>query len=230
MNAGRGQSSDGPSAPRLLMSVPWIVVLLGVGLLTTLLVIALLAARGPERRVVPTAAAPPIYLPTHGVESPSAAPDDPAAPLVTAEPTAGPTASPSPSRPAGPTRPVSPSRAAPELAAPAPLVADGGVTARYEATGSDRRGFSARLIVANGSGVGQDWTVKLSFAGNVKSVQASSASGVSASSRGGGVFVLAGTGALEPGQSVTVRLEFNRTGTGDRPERCTVNGADCTIG
>ncbi|MCW3820716.1 cellulose binding domain-containing protein [Micromonospora sp. DR5-3] len=229
MSAGRVQPAEEPSAPRLLMSVPWMVVLLGVGLLASLLVIALLAVRDEERRVMPTAGAPPIYLPTGAAESGSATPTE-AAPLVAATPTATPTGSPSPSRSVGPSRSVSPTSGAPALAAPAPLVAPGAVTARYEAIDSDRRSFAARLTVTNGSGSSQDWTVELAFAGNVKSVEVSSGSGVSASSRGGGMFVLSGTGALTSGQSVSVQLQFGRTGTGDRPDRCTVNGADCAIG
>lgn len=207
------------------MSAPWIVVMLGVGLLVALLVIPLVALRGEERPVVPAAVDPPIYLPTSGVGSPYAAPTGTATPSATVGVTVTPTRSPSPSPRAGSAPPAS---RAPS--APAPLLAGGTVTARYEATGSDRNSFEARLTVVNGSDRPQNWTVRLAFAGNVKSVEASADSGVSASAEGGGVFVLGSTGALEPGRTATVRLVFTRTGTGDTPGQCTVNGTACAIG
>ncbi|MEU4483008.1 cellulose binding domain-containing protein [Micromonospora sp. NPDC023966] len=223
MRAGPAQPPDAPAAPRALTSVPWIVVLLGVGLAVSLLVVALLALRGEERQPVP-APAPPMYLPTLGVETPTAAPTAEAATVAATGPaTPSPSASPSPT--AGASRSATPRpRASTREAAP------GALTARYEATASDRSGFEARLTVVNGSGGGQRWEVELLFAGNVKTIEASSTSGVSVSTEGGGVFVLRGTGALPAGQSATVRLRFGRTGTGDRPGQCTVNGADCVIG
>ncbi|MEU2615616.1 cellulose binding domain-containing protein [Micromonospora sp. NPDC007271] len=94
---------------------------------------------------------------------------------------------------------------------------------------SDRNSFEARLTVANGSGRNQDWEVRLQFAGNVKSVHASSASGVSVSTSGNGAFELLGTGPVGPGQSITVQLRFDRMGSGDRPGGCTINGMACVL-
>ncbi|NES31913.1 hypothetical protein GCE86_15655 [Micromonospora terminaliae] len=223
MSGGPVRPSGAPAAPRVLTSVPWIVLVLGVGLIVGLLVVVLLSLRGEEQAPVP-APAPPMYLPTLGVE-----------PTATASPTGGATAAPtvpetrSPSPTASPTAGVS-RPATPRPSASVRAAAAGAVTARYEATASDRDGFEARLTVVNGSGGGQGWEVELFFTGNVKSIQASSSSGLSVSTQGSGVFVLRGTGPLPAGQSATVRLQFGRTGTGDRPGRCTVNGADCVIG
>lgn len=226
MSARRGRPAGETSAPRVLMSAPWIVVFLGVGLLAGLLVIALVSLRGEETPVVPAAVDPPIYLPTLGAGGPSATPSrTPARPAAdpTESPTASPTASASPED--GATRSATPGPAA--SAAPRDV---GTVTARYEPTASGRNWFEARLTVTNGSGRSQGWTVELYFTGNVKSIQATSASGVSASTQGSGVFVLRSAGPLAAGRSDTVQLRFSRSGTGDRPGQCTVNGTDCVIG
>ncbi|MGW5668801.1 cellulose binding domain-containing protein [Micromonospora sp. NPDC003776] len=210
----------------MLTSVPWIVVLLGVGLLAGLLVFALFSARQKESASVPTALDPPIYLPTLGVEtSPPASPSD--APLVPVDDAASPSAgSPSPTRSP---KATSAAPAGSTLVVPA-SPRSGTVTARYQTTASERDSFQARLTVTNGSDRAQSWEVQLYFTGNVKGVQASSATGVSVSTQGGGVFVLRGTGPLSSGDSAVVSMRFTRTGTGDRPGQCTVNGANCVIG
>lgn len=60
-------SSDGDSgarvATRVLASVPWVVVLLGVLTLVVIMVVALSSFRGPERAPV-SSAPPPLVLPT----------------------------------------------------------------------------------------------------------------------------------------------------------------------
>ncbi|MBM0226718.1 hypothetical protein [Micromonospora sp. ATA51] len=72
--------------------------------------------------------------------------------------------------------------------------------------------------------------MELLFTGNVKGIQASSGSGLSVTSQGNGWFVLRGTDPLGAGQSAVVQMRFSRTGSGDRPGQCTVNGNACTIG
>ncbi|SCL36923.1 Cellulose binding domain-containing protein [Micromonospora rhizosphaerae] len=214
-----------PPAPRVLTSAPWVVVVLGVGLLTALLLIVLFSLRGPEpvRQAAP-APAPPMYLPTMSAPTASAPPAD--VPLASVDANASPTpsGSESPSPKASSARPSASAAGAPGVAR------TGTVTARYQVTRSERDFFEARLTVTNGSARSQNWRVELLFGGNVKSVQASSASGVSVSSQGNGVFVLTSTGPLGSGGSATVQMRFTRTGTGDRPGECTVNGAACAIG
>ncbi|MFR9780252.1 cellulose binding domain-containing protein [Micromonospora sp. MS34] len=225
MSVGQGRPDEGPSAPRMLTSVPWIVVMLGVGLLVSLLIFALLSLRQAERPV-PAALDPPIYLPTIGAQTPTSAPPS-GAPLLPIDDTPSPTAtSPTPTPSA---KASSAASSASTLAAPAaPLT--GTVTARYQATASNRDWFEARLTVTNGSGRSQSWEVELLFAGNVKSIKASSSSGLSVSTQGSGAFVLRGTGPLPSGESAVVSMRFTRTGTGDQPGQCTVNGANCVIG
>ncbi|GAB3189846.1 cellulose binding domain-containing protein [Micromonospora palomenae] len=210
------------SAPAVLASMPWIVVLLGVGLLAVLLVFALLSFRGPEHPAAPEPA-PPMYLPRMpSVTSSATPPAD--TPLVAVDATPSRTASATPSPRASTRRPA----ATPTTRAPA--AGSGRVSADYQATSSDRDSFSARLTVRNTTGGAREWQVELLFTGNVKSIRASSDSGLSVRTQGSGWFVLSGTRPLSAGESAVVSMTFGRTGTGDRPGQCTVNGADCTIG
>lgn len=217
-----GELSGASSAPRVLTSVPWVVVILGVGLLTALLIFVLLSLRSPERQAVP-APAPPIYLPTMAAGSTSSA-------SPTGATRAESTGSPSPSPSVSPSTTVSSAQPSASATAATAAPRSGRVTARYQVTRSERDFFEARLTVTNGSTRGQEWRVELLFTGNVKSIQASSSSGVSVSNQGSGVFVLRGTDALAPGRTATVSMRFSRTGTGDQPGQCTVNGAACAIG
>ncbi|MEV0810873.1 cellulose binding domain-containing protein [Micromonospora sp. NPDC050200] len=213
------------SAPAVLASMPWIVVLLGTGLLATLLVFALLSFRGAEHPAAPEPA-PPMYLPRMPsvTSSPTPAGD---APLLAVDTTPSRTASATatPSARASARRPD----ATPSTRAPVPADA-GRVSAHYQATSSGRDSFSAQLTVRNTTGGAREWQVELMFSGNVKSVRASSSSGVSVRTRGSGWFVLSGTSPLPAGETAVVSMTFGRTGSGDRPGQCTVNGADCTIG
>ncbi|MFJ8582978.1 hypothetical protein [Micromonospora sp. NPDC093277] len=228
-SAGPEQPFAARSASRMVMSWPWIVVMLGVGLFVGLLVIALLSMRREEHQTF-SAPAPPPRLPTVGAAA-SAGPET-EAPLVATGVTASPSV-PSSVSPSPTATSVRPSPSAPaSLVARAPSVApaNGRVTARFAATASDRDSFEARLTVTNGSGRSQEWVVELQFAGNVKSVRATSGSGVSVDRPGHGVFELRGAGPLGPGQSITVQLRFGRMGSGDQPGGCTVNGTDCVLG
>ncbi|NYF60188.1 cellulose binding domain-containing protein [Micromonospora purpureochromogenes] len=210
------------SAPAVLASMPWIVVLLGVGLLAVLLVFALLSFRGPEQPPAPEPA-PPMYLPRMpSVTSSVTPPAD--SPLVAVDATPSVTVSGTPSPRASTRRPT----ATPTSRAPA--AGSGRVSADYQATSSDRDSFSARLTVRNTTGGAREWRVELLFTGNVKSIRASSDSGLSVRTQGTGWFVLTGTRPLPAGESAVVSMNFDRTGTGDQPGQCTVNGADCTIG
>ncbi|MEV1143510.1 cellulose binding domain-containing protein [Micromonospora sp. NPDC049799] len=201
----------------MLASVPWVVVLLGVVLLVGLLLVALLSFRGPERQPVPPPA-PPMVLPTLAATA-----------AVTATPSPTPTAA-TPTRPTATPSASSVSRTPDVLAATGPPAAAGRVTARYRAGDNDRNSFEASLLVRNGSDAARDWRVELYFSGNVKGFQASAESGISVSADGSGSYVLRGTRALGAGDTETVGLRISRIGTWDRPDQCTVNGADCAVG
>ncbi|MBQ0906321.1 hypothetical protein [Micromonospora sp. U21] len=231
--AVRADGAEGARAARVLASVPWIVVLLGVCALVVLLVVALLSFRTREREAT-SQAAPPVFLPT----VPAAA-----STTATATPTPTPTGaerrtpSPRPSRssrtpsPRVSTSSPAPSRTSAPAAPAVPLgPADGTVTARYQVGTDGWDGDEAVLSVTNESGGALDWRVELAFDDDVRGLRVSGDSGVSVSARGDGDFVLRGTGALAPGDTRTLRLRLGWDDSGERPERCTVNGVDCQLG
>ncbi|CCH20021.1 hypothetical protein [Micromonospora lupini] len=216
------EGAGGPRTARVLVSVPWIVVLLGIGALVVLLVVALLSFRTRERESAPQAA-PPVFLPTVPATASSA-------------PTTGGlerrTASPRPSRssrtpsPRATTGSPSPAR----TSAPAVAAANGAVTARYQVGTDGWNATEAVLSLTNESARSTDWRVELAFEDDMRGLRVSGEAGISVSAQGDGEFVLSGGAALDPGDTQTVRLRLAWDGSGQRPVRCTVNGVDCRFG
>ncbi|MEU4556594.1 hypothetical protein EV382_3117 [Micromonospora violae] len=215
-------------AVRVLASVPWIVVLLGVGLLVVLLVVALLSFRTRERDAAPQAA-PPAFLPTvpagasttggptpAGVERRSVSPR-PSRSGRTPSPRATGTGSPTPGRTS-------------VLTAPTTASADDTVSARYQVGTNGYNGDAAVLSVVNKSSRSVDWQVELAFDDDTWALRVGDDSGVSVRGRGNGEFVLRGTRSLNPGDSRTVRLRVGWGESAQRPLTCTINGVDCRIG
>ncbi|MET8091161.1 hypothetical protein [Micromonospora sp. NPDC005220] len=219
-------AADSRSA-RVLASVPWIVVLLGVCALVVLLVVALLSFRTRERDA-PSQAAPPAFLPTVpaaasatggptpvGVERRSASPR-PSRSSRTPSPRATVTASPTSGRTSALTAPTA--------------SADGTVSARYQVGSNGWDGDAAVLSIANKSSRSVDWQVELTFDDDTWALRVLDDSGVSVRGRGHGEFVLRGTRSLEPGDSRTLRLRVGWGESAQRPLKCTINGVDCRIG
>ncbi|MFF0173869.1 hypothetical protein [Micromonospora profundi] len=222
--AVRPDGAEGSRAARVLVSVPWIVVLVGVCALVVLLVIALLSFRGRERDGGPQAA-PPVFLPTVPPASSSAASPTPAA--VERR-----TASPRPSRstrtPSPQATTPSPGTAAKTSAPPAGLApANGVVTARYQVGTSDS---DAVLSLRNESDRPVGWRVELAYADDVRGLRVSGEAGISVSAQGGGKYVVSGGASLVSGGTSTLRLRLGWSGSAQRPSRCTINGAACRIG
>ncbi|WP_405430884.1 hypothetical protein [Micromonospora sp. NBC_00617] len=214
--------AGGPRTARVLLSVPWIVVLLGIGALVVLLVIALLSFRTRERESA-SQAAPPVFLPTVPATASS-------------EPTSGGleqrTASPQPSRssrapsPRATTGSPSPARTSARAVAPA----SGAVTARYQVGTDGWNATEAVLSLTNESARSADWRVELAFEENMRGLRVSGDPGISVSAQGDGEFVVSGGAALAPGDTQTLRLRLAWEGSAQRPVRCTVNGVDCRFG
>ncbi|MEU7841859.1 hypothetical protein AB0B39_12985 [Micromonospora sp. NPDC049114] len=214
--------AGGPRTARVLLSVPWIVVLLGIGALVVLLVIALLSFRTRERESAPQAA-PPVFLPT-----------------VPATASSGPTpgglerrtASPRPSRssrtpsPRATTGSPSPARTSARAVAPP----NGAVTARYQVGTDGWDATEAVLSLTNESARSVDWRVELAFEDDMRGLRVSGEAGISVSAQGNGEFVVSGGAALDPGDTQTLRLRLAWDGSAQRPVRCTVNGVDCRFG
>lgn len=225
--AVRPDGATGTRATRVLASVPWIVVLLGVCALVVLLVIALLSFRTRERDATPQAA-PPVFLPTvpaaasatggptpAGMERRSVSPR-PSRSSRTPSPRASVTGSPTPGRASTP-------------AVPAPLVAET-VSARYQVGEDGWDGDAAVLSIENGSSRSVDWVVELTFDDDLWALRIADDSGISVRGRGNGEFVLRGTRSLDPGGSRTLRLRLGWGESAERPRRCTINGIDCRLG
>ncbi|MFF4875609.1 cellulose binding domain-containing protein [Micromonospora sp. NPDC000668] len=218
-------AGDARTATRVLASVPWIVVLLGVCVLVVLLVVALLSFRTREREGAPVAA-PPVFLPTVPAAASSGGGPTPGAERRSASP-----------RPSRSTRTPSPrvttsSPAPGRTSAPAVPLGPAGdtVTARYQVGTDGRDGTAAVLSITNGSSRSMDWRVELAFDDDMRVLRVSDDSGISVSARGDGEFVLRGTRSLDPGDTRTLRLRVGWDDSAERPVRCTVNGADCQLG
>ncbi|WP_433125738.1 hypothetical protein ACQPWW_24145 [Micromonospora sp. CA-240977] len=225
--AVRPDGAAGSRAARVLASMPWVVVLLGVCALVVLLVIALLSFRTRERDAPPQAA-PSVFLPTvpaaasatggptpAGVERRSVSPR-PSRSSRTPSPRATVTGSPTPGRTSAAAVPVVP--------------ADGTVTARYQVGTNGWDGDAAVLSIVNESSRSVDWSVELTFDDDLWALRLVDDSGVSVRGRGNGEFVLRGTRSLEAGDSRTLRLRVGWGESAQRPLRCTINGVDCRLG
>ncbi|WP_433529014.1 hypothetical protein ACQPYA_22150 [Micromonospora sp. CA-263727] len=233
-----GDETGGRTVLRLIASAPWVVVLLAAALLVVLLVVAVLSFRGPERPAE-SAPVPPMSLPipaAAGTPAPTESPSGPSGPSRSGA--ASPTPSGASAEPLVPSRTASPagrseaSRSpagvAPE---PSPSTTGGGtLAASYRVLADDEESFQARLVVSNGSGASSDWRVELRFTGEVTGVRASSGPGVSVTIKDRGWYLLSGTGPLNSGAEQTVQLRFTRTGGGEYPAQCTVNGSACALG
>ncbi|MHA4951667.1 hypothetical protein ACX27O_30560 [Micromonospora sp. SD19] len=218
-------------AARVLVSVPWIVVLLGVCALVVLLVVALLSFRERERDAGPQAA-PPAFLPTMPAGASTTGGPTPAAVerrSVSPRPSrSSPSPSPSPSPRATVTGSPTPGRTS-VLSAPTEP-ADDPVSARYQVGTNGWNGEAAILSIANTSSRSVDWQVELAFDDDTWALRVGDDSGVSVRGRGDGEFVVRGARSLEPGDSRTLRLRVGLGESAQRPLACTINGVDCRIG
>ncbi|PZG11714.1 hypothetical protein C1I95_27050 [Micromonospora craterilacus] len=106
----------------------------------------------------------------------------------------------------------------------------GEVAVSYKVLNEDGSSFRARLVVSNGSGESTDWRVELRFTGDVTGISASSGPGVSVTIKDRGWYLLSGTRPLDAGSQQTVQLRFSRTGGGEYPTLCTINGSACAVG
>ena len=208
------------SGPALRELLPWLPTLLGVCALIALLIIA--ATRftsSPEVRAVPPA---PPFLPV------------PAPTLTTssASTSAPPSARPgSQMRPATATtspRPARSSSRATTVPAPAPV--PGPVSGRYRVVDSYDNAFIGEVLVANSSGRDSNWRVELRFPPAVGDLITSWVeSAPQATLRRSGDSFIWSSGVPVPARGqVALRFHFSRSGSGNLPSACTVNGQGCS--
>ena len=222
MRATGGQHQERGQHLRDLL--PWAPTVLGVCALVVLLVIA--ATRFTADREVRTLPPAPPFLP---VPAPSREPSPAPAP-------ASPAASERPDRqvtvPASlrPSRSPSRSPARPTTTAPAPAPAPGPVSGRYRVVDSYADAFIGEVLVANSAGRDGDWRVELRFPAAVGELITSwveSAPQATLRRSGDSYVWTSGVPAPARGQ-VALRFHFSRSGSGDLPASCTVNGRRCT--
>ena len=205
----RGRARTGPALRELL---PWAPTVLGVCVLIVLLIVAATRFGGPpEPRAVPPFV--PVPAPTLGPPPVSASPS------VSARPDRQVTAS----------TPPRPSRTSARATTTAPAPAPGPVSGRYRVIDSFGDGFIGEVLVANAAGRDRDWRVELRFPATVGDLITSWVeSAPQATLRRSGDRYVWSSGVPVPARGqVALRFHFSRTGSGNLPATCTVNGRTC---
>jgi hypothetical protein len=213
----RGRARTGPALRELL---PWAPPVLGVCALIVLLIIAATRFTGsPEARAIPPAQPfLPVPVPTLGPPPASASPSGSARPdrQVTAS------TPPRPTRTSARTSPR-PTTTAPKPAPPGP------VSGRYRVIDSFADGFIGEVLVADTAGRDSDWRVELRYPSAVGDLITSWVeSAPQATLRRSGDSYVWSSGVPVPARGqVALRFHFSRSGTGNLPTTCTVNGRTC---
>ncbi|MFC3500243.1 hypothetical protein ACFOOK_04585 [Micromonospora krabiensis] len=214
------------TAPKVVASVPWIVVVLVVVTLVTIVLVASLSFRGRESE--PAADLPPLALP---IAPPSSTAPVSGSPGPSSRQTAEARPSRSATRSAPASRTPSHTPAAPRATAEQQSADGGGaVVATYRVRDVDPDSVEAELLVTNDTGRAEAWTVRLDFGAAVRGVRVVSGGGVSLTSQGDGRFVLSGRQALGAGASVELGLHLSLHVGVDVRTGCTVNGDNCVLG
>ncbi|GIE88301.1 cellulose binding domain-containing protein [Actinoplanes regularis] len=217
--------------------LPWTPTAVGVGALLCMVTVTgfrLLpeeqsgAAAGPEA-IPPVPGAAPS---SSGVPSATGTPADPSAGSSAGTPADPSAASGSATaRPSWSSLPVvlSPTTRAPSSRPPTSRTTAPSVTGRYSVVGSYDAEFIGEVRVGNSTGSPVDWVVVLRFPGNVGDLRTSwvESAPQATLSRSGESFVWRSGVPVDGSSSVVLRFQFARTGTGDRPSSCTVNGTPC---
>jgi hypothetical protein len=224
-------------ARTLRPAMPWVPTVLGVGALIALLLVA--AAPFSDKPDPQFGPAPQPFLPAEPLipvqGSPSAGPSAPQTSAATAAPGEGASA-PSAERttPVTATRPTTQPATRPTTARPAPTrttqAPPATVTGRYRVVDSFGDGFIGEVLVGNGGGQSRDWTVRLRFPAHVGELITSwvESAPQATLTRSGSTYVWSSVAPVTAGGEAMLRFHFRRSGTGDRPSACTVNGTGCT--
>lgn len=232
-------------APRIVDMAPWLVVGCGVGVMIFLFVAVLAGLPGTRPGPVAGPAGfspawpfgPDAERPTPAGDevsptwSPSAAasipPGGEAATGGPATTAGGPAATatgrtPPAARPAPTT--ASPTRTRPADPPPRPEV-----TGRYRVMASFHDSFQGEVLVTNNGPAARQWSVELRFPGNVGRLQTSWVESAPQATlrRSGDRYIFTSTVPLAAGSSVPLRFQFDRSGRGDLPSDCRVNGTRC---
>jgi hypothetical protein len=224
------------SSGRLDALLPWVPVLVGVGVMVGLLISTLALSASSSRT---TASAPASQSPTDqpaqgralgssdglgaGEISPPGSSNAPVPMSGSVAPsgTAG-GGAPSGGRGNG----GSGAGVSPPVAQPPVIVV---VSGRYRVLNSFVDSFIGEVLVSNSSSSPHDWSVRLRFPSNVGNLRTSwvESQPQATLTRSGQTFIWTSTVPVNAGSSVALRFQFDRGGTNSNPDTCTVNGASC---
>jgi hypothetical protein len=209
----------------------WLPTVLGVCALISFTIVTIMRLTPwPRQQAALPPPAPAFTLPgtTSGPQLPvSLLPQDSSA--VTNPPRTDPAASAGPSR-TPVTRPVvttTPPRTTP-AAPPAPTTVT--VSGTYGVDNSFGDSFIGRVALTNGTGSAHGWTATLVFPNNVGSLRTFWVDGQQQPTlqQSGRTFTWTSVVSLSPSQTIQLKFDFNRTGSGDTPSTCRVNGVTCS--
>jgi len=215
-------------------SLSWLPVTLGVCALISFTIIAImrLTPWQEEQSVLPP---PPPEFTLPGTASgpqvpvsvlPPQSPSDSRAALSSAAPSsaARPTA---PSKTPG-RKPTTAPRTTPPPPAPTRVVVT--VAGHYSVANSFGDSFIGQVRLTNTTGVARGWTATLAFPSNVGRLRASWVDGQPQPSvrQSGRTFTWTSAVPLAAGATIQLNVDFDRSGSGDTPTTCVVNGARCS--
>jgi hypothetical protein len=104
------------------------------------------------------------------------------------------------------------------------------VAGRYGVENSFGDSFIGQVRLTNPTAQSRSWTAVLAFPANVGSLRAFWIDGQAqpALSQSGRTFTWTSSVPLAAGSTIALKFDFNRSGSGDTPSTCAVNGASCS--
>ncbi|GGN71690.1 hypothetical protein GCM10010112_39240 [Actinoplanes lobatus] len=207
-------------------SLPWLPIIVAVGLLLFMVLLTGLRLLSPDPDDVTVEAVPGFTLP---------APLRPAAVTSSAAPAPSVTGSRSPAvRPSFTRLPVRtpstrPSTRPPAVGRPSSPAPTPTVTGVYRVMAPYDREFIGEVLVTNSGAAPADWVVELVFPDEVGELRTSwvESAPQATLSRSGDRYIWRSGAPVAAGSSAPLRFQYAHTGTGGQPSSCTVNGAPC---
>lgn len=139
----------------------------------------------------------------------------------------------------GPASPPGPARRTPPATGPAPTRSRSAdpaptrpeVVGRYRVVASYPDSFIGEVLVVNRGAVARQWTVELRFPDNVGKLRGSwvDSAPPAVPSRSGDWYVFTGVAPVAAGSPAPLRFHLDRSGRGETPTECRVDGTRCVL-
>jgi cellulase/cellobiase CelA1 len=112
---------------------------------------------------------------------------------------------------------------------PAAAPKPGPVSGRYLVLNSYVDNFIGEVTVTNSAASAQDWQVRLEFPSNVGDLRTAwvESHPQATLGRSGKAYIFTSTVPIDPNSSLSLRFQFDRTGSNNLASACTVNGSAC---